>query len=128
MSVQCHLVSRPIRESDWEMTPREEEGAQVRFLGTVRSLEAGTPIRALEYEAYAPMAEKELQRIGREVLALHGAIRLAVVHRLGEVPVGEAAVAIGVTAAHRQAAITCLGDFLDRMKSTVPIWKCRTLS
>lgn len=128
MVIVIQLVARPILPEDWALTPDGSEGALVTFSGHVRGTESGNTITALEYEAYGPMAEQELRRIAGECLAKYGAGRMAVVHRTGVVPVGEAAVVVAVTSAHRKAALACMDGFLDRLKQDVPIWKIRAIS
>jgi len=127
VAIVVQLVARPILPEDWKLVPDGSEGALVTFAGHVRGTESGNAITALEYEAYAPMAEQELRRIAGECLAKHGAGRLTVVHRTGVVPVGESAVVVAVTSAHRKAALACMDAFLDRLKQDVPIWKIRAL-
>lgn len=103
-------------------------GAVVRFTGTVRGTENGAPIAALEYAAYTTMALRELERLLRATAEAHGLSSARVVHRLGIVPVGEAAVILEVTAPHRTAAFAAIQEFMDRMKIDVPIWKIRAVS
>lgn len=98
-------------------------GAIATFLGTTRSRSRGRTVTHLEYDAYPEMAEQELARIGERVCREHGAIAVAVVHRIGHVPLGEASVAIAVSAAHRGAAMDACRDAIDTLKQTVPVWK-----
>jgi molybdopterin synthase catalytic subunit len=97
-------------------------GGIVTFTGTVRAETRGRVVVRLEYEAYRPMAERVLARIGEEVGAAHGA-RLAVVHRAGVLAPGEAAVVIAAAAAHRAPAFRACEECLERLKREVPIWK-----
>jgi MoaE-MoaD fusion protein len=99
------------------------EGAVVTFEGTARNNTAGRPTRCLEYEAYEPLALKELARIGREIAARPGVGRIAIAHRLGRVLIGEAAIAVVVTAAHRRPAFEAALEAVDRLKKSVPLWK-----
>lgn len=98
-------------------------GAIARFDGIVRDLENGVMIAGLHYEAYVPMAEKVI----REVLVSLGnehPFQLArICHRLGFVPVGEAAILLEVHSKHRAAAFAVMTRFMDRLKQDVPIWK-----
>ena len=98
-------------------------GAIATFLGTTRSHSRGRTVTHLEYDAYPEMAEQELERIGERVRREHGAIAVAVAHRIGHVPLGEASVAIAVSAAHRGAAMDACRDAIDTLKRTVPVWK-----
>ena len=77
----------------------------------------------LEYEAYPGMAEQEIARIARAVVAEHGCLRAAICHRTGVVAVGEASVGIAISAAHRGAAFDACEQAIDTLKVTVPIWK-----
>jgi molybdopterin synthase catalytic subunit len=79
--------------------------------------------RRLAYEAYEPMARAALERLEAEAVSRSGAARCRIVHRLGEVPIGEASVAVVVTAAHRAPAFEAGRRAMDELKRTVPIWK-----
>jgi molybdopterin synthase catalytic subunit len=97
-------------------------GGLVTFTGTVRAATAGRRVLRLEYEAYRPMAERVLARIGEEVGAAHGAA-LAVVHRVGVLAPGDAAVVIAAAAPHRGPAFRACEACLERLKAEAPIWK-----
>ncbi len=100
-----------------------ECGAVLLFLGTVRDHHAGRSVCQLTYTAYRPLAEAQLRRIATELADHHAGLRLTIVHRLGEVPVGEASVVIAVASPHRQAAYEASRLALERLKREVPIWK-----
>ena len=102
-------------------------GAWVEFRGVVRGEENGQPIAALEYEAYSPMAEREMRRLLGELSAKHPCLSARVIHRVGIVPVGEAAIYAGIASAHRAEGFALLAAFMDRLKQDVPIWKRRAL-
>jgi MoaE-MoaD fusion protein len=97
-------------------------GGVVTFTGNVRGETRGRRVVRLEYEAYGPMAERTLARIGAEVGAAHGA-EVAVVHRVGVLQPGEAAVVIACAAPHRSPAFRACQEVLERLKKDVPIWK-----
>lgn len=99
----------------------------VEFHGVVRGSEDGRPISALVYEAYRPMAERLLREHLAAVLRRHGCQEGRVHHRLGTVPVGEASLSVAISAPHRREAITAVGEFIDRLKEDVPIWKSGSL-
>ena len=103
--------------------PSREIGACVEFQGIVREIEGGTALAGLAYEAYEPMAVRQLHRIFDELHAAHACAAVTFIHRLGWVPVGEASLFIRVLAAHRGEALRFCGDASDRMKADVPIWK-----
>ena len=99
------------------------EGADVTFEGAVRNNTKGRRTRFLEYEGYEPMALRTMARIGREIAAAREICRIAMVHRLGRLLVGETSVAIVVTAPHRRPAFEAALEAIDRLKQAVPIWK-----
>jgi molybdopterin synthase catalytic subunit len=98
-------------------------GACVTFEGRVRSQNDGRAVRALEYEAYAPLAEKEGARIMAELTSRFQVVGAACVHRTGRLELGELAVWVAVTAAHRGAAFEACRFAIDQVKERVPIWK-----
>jgi MoaE-MoaD fusion protein len=102
------------------------EGAVVTFEGTARNHTGGRLTRYLDYECYEPMALKVMARIGAEIAATRRIERIAMMHRLGRVLIGETSVAIVVTATHRQPAFEAALEALDRLKKTAPIWKKET--
>jgi molybdopterin synthase catalytic subunit/molybdopterin converting factor small subunit len=98
-------------------------GAVVFFLGTVRDHHAGRSVGKLTYSAYRSMALDGLRRIVDDLEASAPGLRAAIVHRLGDVPVGEASVAIAVASPHRAAAYEASRTALERLKTEIPIWK-----
>ncbi len=102
-------------------------GALATFTGLVRGSENDQPISALVYEAYQPMAETVMHRLLTELAAAHPCHSVFVQHRIGIIPVGEAAIHIAVQAKHRAPAFALLAAFMDRLKQDVPIWKTDTL-
>lgn len=118
------LTGRAIRVSRiMETLLVGDEGAVVTFEGTVRNNTNGRRTRYLEYECYQPMAVRVMARIGCELAARHAIGRIAMVHRLGRMLVGETSVAVVVTAPHRAAAFEAARDGIDNLKRLVPIWK-----
>jgi len=98
-------------------------GAVVTFQGTVRNNTNGRSTLCLDYECYEPMALKMMHRIGCELAGAHAVTRVAMVHRLGRMLVGETSVAVIVTAPHRRPAFDAALEGINRLKKTVPIWK-----
>ena len=99
-------------------------GAVVTFVGVVRGETDGREVRYLEYEAYPEMAEEQLRQIGEEIRARWPSIRqVAIVHRVGRLEIGETAVVIALSAAHRPEMFDALHYGIDRLKEVVPIWK-----
>jgi len=99
------------------------EGAVVTFEGTVRNNTKGRPTLCLDYECYESMALKMLAQIGCEIAASHQVGRVAMVHRLGRMLIGETSVAVVVTAPHRRPAFEASREGINRLKKVVPIWK-----
>jgi molybdopterin synthase catalytic subunit len=98
-------------------------GAVAGFRGLVRPLENERRIAGLRYQAYGPMAVSEMRRILEELQVAHSFAHAVVWHRVGLVPVGEAAVSIVIVSKHRSEAFAALTEFMDRLKQDVPIWK-----
>lgn len=99
-----------------------EHGATVVFAGTTRAESAAREVVALEYEAFAEMALDSMRAIAAAVAHRHGA-RVAIVHRLGRVAVGEDAVVAAASAPHRAAAFAACAEAMNLLKADVPIWK-----
>ena len=99
------------------------DGAVATFLGTVRDRSRGRRVLALEYEAYGGMAEREMERIAADAVRRHAVSSVAIVHRTGRLTLGEASVAIAVSAPHRAEALDAVRFVIDTLKTTVPIWK-----
>jgi len=97
-------------------------GGIVTFTGTVRDVSRERRVLRLEYEAYVPMAERSLARIGEEIGREHGA-DVAIVHRVGVLQPGDAAVVIACAAPHRTPAFRACEACIERLKHEVPIWK-----
>ena len=98
-------------------------GAVVLFLGTTREFTEGKQTQMLEYEGYEPMAREQMQRLTEEARNRWNLCEARIVHRLGEVALGEVSVAVAVSAAHRAAAFEAGQWLIDRLKEQVPIWK-----
>ena len=99
-------------------------GGIVIFSGVVRNETGGRPVKFLEYEAHAPMAEAKMREIGETARARwQGVKRVAILHRVGRLEIGESSVLIAVSAAHRQDAFEACQYAIDTLKRTVPVWK-----
>ncbi|MDQ2652543.1 MAG: molybdopterin converting factor subunit 1 [Chloroflexota bacterium] len=98
-------------------------GAVVTFSGTVRDHGRGQSVSLLEYEAYAPAAERMMAQVGEEIAGRWPVIKVAMVHRTGALPVGEVSVVIAISSAHRDAAFEASRYAIERLKEIVPIWK-----
>lgn len=93
------------------------------FIGMVRDASEGVAVSRLEYEAYAAMAIAEMRRIADEIVTELPETRLAVVHRVGVLAVGDIAVVCAASAPHRAEAFRACRDLIDRVKARAPIWK-----
>jgi MoaE-MoaD fusion protein len=98
-------------------------GAIATFIGTTRTHSRGRTVTHLEYDAYPEMAEAEMARIAETVKQRHDVLAVAIAHRTGHVPIGEASVIIAVSAAHRGPAMDACREAIDTLKQTVPVWK-----
>jgi molybdopterin synthase catalytic subunit len=98
-------------------------GAYASFEGWVRDHNEGRAVAGLAYEAYARLAEAEGEKVLAEARERFAIIDLACVHRVGELELGELAVWVGVSAAHRDAAFAACRYVIDEVKARVPIWK-----
>ena len=108
------LVKRVLRNSD---------GAYVLFEGVVRNHHEGKAVESIFYDAYRPMAEKEMDLIVRDIESQYPDVALAVVHRLGHLVVGDSSIAIVACSPHRRESFEACRMMIDRIKETVPIWK-----
>ena len=93
------------------------------FHGVVRDHAEGQPVTRLDYEAHESLAEKEMERVLVQVTKEHEGVRIAAVHRIGTLAVGDVAVCVAASSAHRDEAFTACRKAIDRIKETVPIWK-----
>jgi molybdopterin molybdotransferase len=127
MEIEIQLTGSPIAENISPLAQPGAHGAWVEFRGVVRAEENDGKISALDYETYPEMAEREIRRLLEDISARHPCLAAKVIHRTGIVPVGEAAIYLGVAAKHRAEGIALLGEFMDGLKKDVPIWKRRAL-
>jgi len=117
------LTEKPILLAELSRTVEASGyGAVVTFSGNVRDNARGREVLFLEYEAYAPLAEKQLAKLIAEAEE-RWQVKCAVQHRLGRLEIGESSVGIAVAAAHRAEAFDACRWLLDTLKDTVPIWK-----
>lgn len=100
-----------------------EDGATVTFNGFVRNQSHNRPTLYLDYEAYESMALAKMREIGAQLHEKFAIHRVAIVHRLGRLEIGETSVFIAVSAPHRAAAFDACRFAIDTLKRTVPIWK-----
>lgn len=101
----------------------DEDGAAILFLGVVRDHADGRSVNGMRYDAYLEMAEDVLREIAREAASRLGTDRLAVVHRTGELAVGEVSVAIAVSSPHRAESFDASRYVIEEIKKRLPVWK-----
>ena len=102
---------------------RPSDGAYVLFEGVVRNHHEGRVVESIFYDAYRPMAEKEIGIIVRDIARQFPDVAIAIVHRLGHLNVGDSSIAIVCSSPHRGESFTACRMMIDRVKQTVPIWK-----
>lgn len=130
--ILVRLVHSPIDLSQWsEKLDDVDTGAQAWFAGVTRrktTAPDGTTriTKTLHYEAHESMATDQLQQLAEQAKRNHSLTRVVIVHRLGEVPLGQASVLVGCSSAHRRDAFAALPWMMDRLKADVPIWKRET--
>ena len=105
------------------LKPEADTGAVVGFTGRVRNQNEGRQVIALEYEAFDELALTEGEQIVSEAIGLYGLTGAACVHRVGKLELGEPAIRVEASSAHRQAAFEACRWIVDEVKSRVPIWK-----
>lgn len=93
------------------------------FQGIVRDHADGRPVTRLDYEAHESLAEKEMMRVLEGVAREHPSARIAAIHRIGSLSVGDVAVCVACSAAHRDDAFAACRKAIDRIKESVPLWK-----
>jgi molybdopterin synthase catalytic subunit len=97
-------------------------GATVTFAGVVRDNDHGKQVVSLKYEVH-PSAQELLTNLVRKVSNRHDVVKVAVAHRYGEIPIGESAFIVAVSAVHRLAAFEACSELVDEVKAQIPIWK-----
>jgi len=122
--VSHEIVSTPIDDrAVIERAASPRAGAISTFHGVVRDNSLGRKVLYLDYEAYPPMALKEMERIEGEIREKWTVEGIAICHRIGRCDIGEASVIIAVSSPHRREAIEACHYAIDRLKQIVPIWK-----
>lgn len=124
MTTQIEISGQPLNIQsciDWVMSP--QSGGIDVFIGTVRDATKGKSVMRLEFEAYEPMALKEMQKIAEKAFEKWPVQKLLIHHRTGILKVADVPVIIAVSCAHRDAAFEVCRYVIDTLKQTVPIWK-----
>jgi molybdopterin synthase catalytic subunit len=102
---------------------RPGAGAIVTFVGAVRDESEGHAVTRLDYSAYVSMAKREMEKIADEIEREQDGARVAAIHRVGSLEVGDAAIVCAASAPHRDEAFRACRELIDRVKARVPIWK-----
>jgi len=124
--IQIYITEEPIEAFENQQFKVEAFGACVEFLGAIRPEENGLVINGIEYEAYQEMAEKTMHQKLEEIRVESGFLAAEVVHRVGRIRVGEAAIRVRVWSSHRKEAYEANMKFMEELKRDVPIWKVAT--
>ena len=123
-NTDIQISSTPLTSTEAEaFVTNEECGGIVTFVGTARKYTKGKEVLRLEFEAYEPMAIKEMTKIAEQIFEKFPAKKVAIHHRVGVVNLKEIAVVISVSCPHRAAAFEACQYAIDTLKQTVPIWK-----
>ncbi|MGB0984571.1 MAG: molybdenum cofactor biosynthesis protein MoaE [Saprospiraceae bacterium] len=123
-NIDIQLLERNLDSAEAEaFVTNENCGGIVTFVGTVRKFTKGKEVQRLEFEAYEPMAIKEMTKIANQILEKYPAFRIAIHHRVGILPLKGIAVVISVACPHRKDAFAACQFAIDTLKETVPIWK-----
>jgi molybdopterin synthase catalytic subunit len=124
MTPQARLVTAPIDPLQLlRDVSRPANGALLLFVGVVRDVNDGRAVTGIDYSAYEAMADRELRSIAEEAAERFGSPDVAIIHRLGELDLEEASVAIAVGHAHRGPAYDLSRWTIEQLKQRVPIWK-----
>jgi molybdopterin synthase catalytic subunit len=118
-----YLTASPIDLPAMLLEARDSDGAICLFVGVVRNESEGRSTTGIRYEAYAPMAELQMARVLEDLAREFPGVRITLRHRVGDLSVGDASVAIAATSPHRHEAFAACRAAIDRIKTTVPIWK-----
>jgi molybdopterin synthase catalytic subunit len=122
--VRAWLTNDPIHVQDvLSAVGSPADGAVLLFLGTVREENEGRSVSGMRYDAYTEMADRVLAALASEAVERLGTDRIAVVHRIGELPIGAISVAIAVSAPHREAVFTAGRYLIEELKQRLPVWK-----
>lgn len=122
--IDIQLKDTELKTSDCEnFVTSDAAGGIVVFVGTVRDQTKGKKVLRLDFEAYKPMAIKEMRKIAEQAMERFDALKISIHHRVGTLQIGEIPVIIAVSTPHRAAAFEACQYCIDTLKETVPIWK-----
>jgi molybdopterin synthase catalytic subunit len=118
-----YLTAQPIDLAALLAEIRPSDGALCLFVGVVRNANAGRETIAIEYQAYGTMAELEMTKLAESLSREFPEVKVRMRHRIGRLSVGDASVAVAACSPHRSEAFAACRAAIDRLKTTVPIWK-----
>jgi molybdopterin synthase catalytic subunit len=121
--IEVRVTADEIGVRDAEGFASASDGAVVIFLGVVRDSTEGKPVSALSYEAYEEMAQKQMREIAAQARSRWNAGSVLMVHRTGELKIGEVSVVVAISAPHRGEAFDACEFCIDTLKTTAAIWK-----
>ncbi len=123
-TIVTQIVDGPIDQGSLtDIVGHPDAGAHGWFVGVTRRTTGDRITSHLSYEAHVPMAERELQQLAATAVERFGLLSLVIVHRLGEVPIGEASIVVGCSSGHRKETFDALRWVMDTLKQQIPIWK-----
>ncbi len=118
------VVREPIRPADvLAQVGADQDGASLLFVGVVRDHNDGRPVAGVHYDAYEEMAARVLEEIVREAEERFGTDRIAVLHRIGDLTIGDVSVAIAVSTPHRAESYEASRFIIEEIKQRLPVWK-----
>lgn len=124
MLPHIHLTEEPLSPADlYTLVQSESCGAIDMFIGTVRNQTQGRDVERLDFEAYAPMAVRQMRKIADRIRDTWPIDQIAIHHRIGTLQIGDIAVIIAVSTPHRAASFDACRFAIDSLKESVPIWK-----
>lgn len=121
--VTTGVVESPISTQELEPEVLTDTcGAAVSFSGVIRDHDEGRGVSRLHYESH-PLASTQIAEVATDIASRHPAVRLSVVHRVGDLEIGDVALAAVVASAHRQDSFRACSELIDEVKARVAIWK-----
>jgi molybdopterin synthase catalytic subunit len=122
--IDVRITNDPlVLEKAIELVRSDQNGAEITFSGVVRNNNLGRDVLFLEYEAYPDMAEKILEKIGKDACADYDISSIVLWHRTGHLEISEVSMVIAVGAPHRAAAFEACRDAVEKVKALAPVWK-----
>lgn len=124
--IAVHIIKERVEEFVSPDLDSTGHGSEVSFKGVIRPEEGDATIKGITFEAYEEMALKVMRELLEKLDLSYPFLAAEVVHRIGDVPVGEAAIRVSIWTKHRIEGFTACSEFMNRLKKDVPIWKVKT--